>query len=584
MDFAAPRSLVSSAHGHVMPADMMRTLSARYRLIVFVACLLVTGAGCFDQGRSVVSSDAGVDTADDDVSAPVDLGRDDPDASIGTNDGGNVDVDVGPTCPEVCPVVPGAVVSCVEESCAYQCEPDRVDLDEDLSQPGGTGCECEVLADTDATCDGVDDDCDGEIDEDAPPQSCSAEGVCGEAVVECTDGAYPVCDEAIYAALPEWMDDEVARCDGLDNDCDGEADEGCCVAPATATPKVVGTGSFLDMSRASSSAPADAQFAVLTATPDTFSIHELTAYGDVVQEWTFDDADYPVDEIAMAQANGQYVVVTDEYQDLGFYYIRAYELEFVNGVLVVNAESTMDVAVAADSWFETPTVAASSTMICAAWAEIVKNASEARVACWAIGDDLPQIFQRPVRPGTVETSIEPIMVNTGVVDDRHILAIGGHFSTELQAISDDGMSTTAGLTASVTGVRQFEIAEIEPGVGGFFQSKTGAVSLQRFDPTDASPRDTFPIDGLGFGSRIAPVAAGESLHVVLSVSSGPYVSIGRTSRTQPATLAPVVPVIDGTGFEKVKAVVGDTTIGVVAERSSGAEFVPVSLEGVPLCP
>jgi hypothetical protein len=43
-------------------------------------------------------------------------------------------------------------------------------------------------------CDGIDDDCDGEIDEDC---------------TDCDDGRSP----------------EI--CDGIDNDCDGNIDEGC---------------------------------------------------------------------------------------------------------------------------------------------------------------------------------------------------------------------------------------------------------------------------------------------------------------------------------------------------------------------
>ncbi len=85
------------------------------------------------------------------------------------------------------------------------------------------GCDPENVAPDDATCDGVDDDCDGETDEDyaSTPASCG-EGACagnaGE--VACADGVTEdTCDPFEGAALDD------PSCDGVDDDCDGETDE-----------------------------------------------------------------------------------------------------------------------------------------------------------------------------------------------------------------------------------------------------------------------------------------------------------------------------------------------------------------------
>ena len=70
----------------------------------------------------------------------------------------------------------------------------------------------------DATCDGLDDDCDGAVDEDFVVVACDTgqDGVCALGQTECFNGV-PDCVQLHQAAAEE--------CDDLDNDCDGEVDE-----------------------------------------------------------------------------------------------------------------------------------------------------------------------------------------------------------------------------------------------------------------------------------------------------------------------------------------------------------------------
>jgi Putative metal-binding motif len=80
----------------------------------------------------------------------------------------------------------------------------------------------EPLSGSDATCDGVDDDCDGTTDEDFGMRSSSCgKGACGRTgTVSCVAGR--VVDSCVAGAAPANDDD---TCDAVDDDCDGDIDE-----------------------------------------------------------------------------------------------------------------------------------------------------------------------------------------------------------------------------------------------------------------------------------------------------------------------------------------------------------------------
>jgi len=96
------------------------------------------------------------------------------------------------------------------------CDPD-MDGDGD---PNDTDCDPLdplVSANGLESCNGIDDDCDNDIDEDLPPVTCGV-SICEHSEPSCIDGVPVECDPYLGAELEE--------CNGLDDNCSGKIDDG----------------------------------------------------------------------------------------------------------------------------------------------------------------------------------------------------------------------------------------------------------------------------------------------------------------------------------------------------------------------
>ncbi len=133
----------------------------------------------------------------------------------------------GETDEEECTCQPNDIRRCGPETAEGECEFGIQTCLQTEDQTWEWGeCEGAVMPAEAELCDGKDNDCDGETDEDYEVgEVCTGQGICGEGVYECDpDNA----EQVICSTMPGGSESqalEAEECNGLDDDCDGQVPE-----------------------------------------------------------------------------------------------------------------------------------------------------------------------------------------------------------------------------------------------------------------------------------------------------------------------------------------------------------------------
>ncbi len=131
----------------------------------------------------------------------------------------------GPSCTQ-CQAPANANPTCVNGACSFACKPGYQNKDGVASN----GCEFgPCFASGPEVCDGIDNDCNGAIDDNlTTPSICLTKGACMGTTATCTGAGGWVCNynSDVEVDAQGNVVPQETRCDTKDNDCDGATDEG----------------------------------------------------------------------------------------------------------------------------------------------------------------------------------------------------------------------------------------------------------------------------------------------------------------------------------------------------------------------
>lgn len=183
-----------------------------YELCKWVSWWVCLGLcfGCASDVLPQSSQDAGVGERED--QGEFDAPGGPANNTQGADAGADFDADNDTSCTlEICDGIDNDCDGEVDENLALTCA--TTCGDGQMTCEDGSWSACVGPMPSEEVCDSIDNNCDGEVDE-GLSRACTT--LCGEGIQTCANGVWGQCD----GAAPE-----LEVCDGVDNDCDGQIDE-----------------------------------------------------------------------------------------------------------------------------------------------------------------------------------------------------------------------------------------------------------------------------------------------------------------------------------------------------------------------
>ncbi|MEK9132536.1 MAG: thrombospondin type 3 repeat-containing protein [Patescibacteria group bacterium] len=206
-----------------------------------------------------------------------------PEIADGKDNDCNGAVDEGFAC------VPGATNPCREEVLA-PCTPGTQTCGADSTW---SDCQGGVAPAADDPCNGVDDDCDGQIDQAYDVGAACGRGICANGMRECATSDFTKCSTEAGGSA-DMTSEEL--CDDVDNNCDGQVNEGFNTGTACEEPGICGAGTTICRGTRSTMCSSDPTRREVVMNPRLLETNQVGVGGQGLCNGEDDDCDGVTDD------------------------------------------------------------------------------------------------------------------------------------------------------------------------------------------------------------------------------------------------------------------------------------------------
>ena len=472
----------------------------------------------------------------------------------------------------------------------------------------------DVNPDADEVCNAQDDDCDGENDsnDEIVPAKCDNQmGVCeGATISQCIAAGtdYAVCSDDAYGKHYIDGPNEAMQCDGRDNNCDGEVDEYCCGMDERPSPVQIGSRSSDQANPAivpaAMGAPDDAAYLAAWSAGKTVVAQHLDPGGNAVggpmsKELVVSE----INGIDLVRRSDKYVVVaTSDQGGNGNVQAVVFDASGSSTVPKISVDSNAGATIAGAAaavkgqtlWVAYTFESGDSGHLVRAAGVDLQNeeVGTGPFDVTAGGDELlnagaPEIAVVGGTPTVAwwdkaANSVRGARLSSGAVDSRFEVSIGttnSEFHEPIALLAHGGKAHLLFPDYTSSGESALQYLTVGANETG---ELSGATALTGDGDTHRQPAaQAVDADGDGMVDKLLVVWGRGS-------SNDPALVYGRTSIGSPGMMSGRVVKERGSGIVSPELISSDDRAGTIWQQpvvgdSKNIKFVPLSVDGVPIC-